>query len=453
MAFRDAPEGDQLPRRDELLRAGWELIDELPLGKIFAGVSSAAVAERAGVTTGSFFHHFSGQAAFADAMVWSLLDATPDPDDTLQEFVDALDHLDLTEVLRSSMLLVWEQFTTDPELAVIGRRQMHLWSHKDAELGSATNSIATVGDVLRECYLDAEGDGERIWAEVLRRTDRIMVEPFTVNRVVVGLSALFQGLLQRHAVDSSQVDPSLFADLASVLIATLTQPAGGRRSVGDIAQLRDVGDEVDEAHLSPQARVGATRRAASRRRISAAAAGLFTASWEEVTVGELAGRSKVSPQTVLNAFGSVRAVAAATFERHINQLGDLAAVSQLPDGSQPQPAERLAITLARVAEVAAAEPGATRALLDERLAAQAVHLTLTSDLRASDRSAFAIDEFVPLDEVITHLVEPYRTPSDPDDIVRVIVDLTLQRAIAGAPPHEAAALALRLLPTAAAVLS
>ena len=55
--------------RARLVRAGLEVIDELPLPKVLAGATTAAVAERAGVTTGSFFHHFRSAAEFADAMI------------------------------------------------------------------------------------------------------------------------------------------------------------------------------------------------------------------------------------------------------------------------------------------------------------------------------------------------------------------------------------------------
>ena len=52
---------------ERLVAAGLRVLDELPLPKVLAGATTAAVATEAGVTTGSFFHHFATAAAFADA--------------------------------------------------------------------------------------------------------------------------------------------------------------------------------------------------------------------------------------------------------------------------------------------------------------------------------------------------------------------------------------------------
>ena len=50
--------------RDDLVRAGVELLDQLPWSGSLAGVTTAAVAEQAGVTTGSFFHHFRNSSRY-----------------------------------------------------------------------------------------------------------------------------------------------------------------------------------------------------------------------------------------------------------------------------------------------------------------------------------------------------------------------------------------------------
>ena len=66
--------------RARLVQAGLELVDELPLPKVFAGATTAKVAAAAGVTTGSFFHHFASHAEFVDALVASVLPEVDDND-------------------------------------------------------------------------------------------------------------------------------------------------------------------------------------------------------------------------------------------------------------------------------------------------------------------------------------------------------------------------------------
>ena len=53
--------------RERLVQAGWRVLDGLSLPRVFAGATTAAIAAEAGVTTGSFFHHFPNATAFADA--------------------------------------------------------------------------------------------------------------------------------------------------------------------------------------------------------------------------------------------------------------------------------------------------------------------------------------------------------------------------------------------------
>lgn len=417
-------------RREQLVDAGWSVLGRLDLHKVFGGASAAAVAAEAGVTTGSFFHHFPNAAVFGDELALAVLRSAPDPDTEFDEFVGALEHLALTEVVRQSVLLTWHVYTTDPERIAHRRQMLTLWPHLDLPLHEPVDGVHTVADILRRVYASGESEGRQFWHEVLRRSGRVMVEPFTVDRVVVGLGALFQGLAQRHAVDPDLVDDQLFADMATVLIATLTQPAGAGRRVADITRFDPASDDADP--VSPQARAGAARRQTTRRRIVAAAVGAFADGWQHVTAAEVATLSGVSTQTVLNAFGSVQGVAAATFTRHAAELAALAAA---PGGDR----EVLARTLHRLAELGATEPGAARALLDARLEP---HLHGSAQL--------PVDELVALDDVLVPVVAACADGEDPTELTAALVDLTLRQAVAGADPDTAVGLAVRLVPAPAA---
>lgn len=421
------PPADEQPvdRRQELLDAGWDVLDSLPLSKVFAGATAAAVSEAAGVTTGSFFHHFANATEFAEAMVRSVATPPPDQDATTDEFIDALDHMEMADAIRAASLHVWEMFTGDASLAAANRRILLLQAHQDTPLPVPDGDARTVGQLVYRTQRAGELNGIAMSEEVLRRSGRVPVEPFTVERMVVALTALFNGLAQRHALDPGAVDDELFADVVAVLVATLTQPVGSRRHVEDLTALAGL-------DLSPQAKVGALRRDATRRRIVERSAGMFVDGWEDVTASEVAERSGVSTQTVLNAFGTVRSVAAATFGRH---LAPVAA----PAGGEP--VEALRSVLSQLAAAASADAGAARALLDERL----------DDRHRRPLERPGVDEFVPLAELVEPLVaavlgDHLGAQPSADELTGAVVDLALRQGVALAgDPLAAADLALRLV--------
>lgn len=425
----DSQDDDRPDRRKELLDAAWKVVDTLPLSKVFAGATAAAVSEAAGVTTGSFFHHFANSTAFAEAMVRSVATPAADQDTTTDEFIDALDHMDMADAIRAASLQVWEMFTGDEQLAAANRRSLLLLVHQDTALPHPHGDVRTVGHLLFRALRAGEVNGIAMSEEVLRRSGRVPVEPFTVERMVVALTALFNGLAQRHALDPGAVDDELFADVVAVLVATLTQPVGSRRHVEDLAAL-------DGLRLSPQARVGALRRDATRRRIVERAAGLFSDGWEDVTASEVADRAGVSTQTVLNAFRTVRSVAAATFGRH---LAPLEPPSE--NLTRAQATATLRTVLTQLASAASADAGAARALLDERL----------DDRHVRPLERPTVDDFVPLAELVEPLVgavlgERATAPPSADELTGAVVDLTLRQGVALAgDPQAAADLALLLL--------
>jgi AcrR family transcriptional regulator len=418
---------DERPdRRQELLDAAWDVIDALPLHKVFAGATAAAVSDAAGVTTGSFFHHFANSTEFAEAMVRSVATPPGDQDPTTDEFIDVLDHMEVTDAIRSASRHVWEMFTADERLAATNRHLLLLQAFQNTPLPEPDGGTTTVGQLLFRSQRAGELSGVAMSEEVLRRSRRTPVEPFTVERMVLALTALFNGLAQRHALDPGAVDDELFADVASVLVATLTQPVGSRRHVEDVAALDGLG-------LSPQARVGALRRDATRRRIVERAAGLFADGWDDVTASDVADRSGVSTQTVLNAFGSVRSVAAATFGRHLQTVA-------LPEDGRSG-VEALRSVLVQLAAAASADAGAARALLDERL----------DDRHRRPLERSGVDEFVPLAELVEPLVAAVlegdgdEGPSA-DELTGAVVDLVLRQGVAlPGDPDGAADLALRLV--------
>lgn len=419
--------------RARLVRAGLELVDELPLPKVYAGATTAKVASTAGVTTGSFFHHFASHAEFVDALVSSIL---PDPEDLTEqvdELVDSLAYMDLLEILRANLTDTWEVTSGEETLRRNLRFQMGLWAHHAQELSDTDDDLETVGDVLRRSYRLRQAQAAVGWQRLLDSTSRTFLEPFDTDRVANALIALFEGLLIRQQVDPDAVDDELFADVTSMLTTALTIPRGSRVRLADLAE-----PMVDQSRLSPQARSGARRRRETRRRITEAATGLFDQGWESVAATDIAEVAGVSNQTVLNHFSGVREVAASTFVRHLPDLRAVAA-----EHAEDPPLVACYRVLSRLSDLVSSDPEVARALLGERTAAK-LH-------RGGDLAEMDIRLEVPIVQPVLHSVERMRLDgAEPIQVVAMLCDTTLSLALDRVgPPRDVAAMVMRLLPPSA----
>ncbi len=426
--------------RERLIRAGLAVQDELPLSKIFAGLTTAKVAEAAGVTTGSFFHHFRNHSEFAEALVMSAVPTAEDLAEQVDELVDSLAHYELFEAVRQNLLETWRIYTTDPGVTASLRFIYQLWAHPAAELSGQDEAYLTIGDVLRENYRIRHVQALDGWDLLLRRTGRAYIPPFSADKVAIALTAMFEGLLARAQFDPGAVDGVLFADVAATLISTLTSPSTTRIRLAALEDrpLVDESPMLDDSHLSPQARSGARRRRESRHTVINAAIGRFDDGWESVSATELAEASGVSNQTVLNVFHSVREIAACTFARHIPELRQLA-----HDTAADDPLTALHRVLTKLSQVVAADPEAARALLGERIAAKYQRGRELSDLDVRSE--------VPLVQVLMPALERMDLgETDPLDLVAKLCDTVLSLALDHASRMEDhASLAMRLLPPSA----
>lgn len=432
--------------RERLVAAGIELLGDLPAERVLAGVPAASVAEAAGVTTGSFFHHFPTSADFVRAVALDFLEAhiRDDVEHAAQELIDSLAHQDLVGGVRAETNRTWEVLAHDDQLVARFRALVHLWAHHRAAFppgGKGTpggaGEPADIGEVIRRTYQARAAASREGWDRILERAGLAPSPPFTVERVSVALTALLDGLLLRRLVDPDAVDDDLYGDICAAVTATVHRPSDAdRRRTAALA-----GVDPDGEHRSPQAQSGIRRRRSSRDRISRLAVGMFVDGWEEVSLSDVAERADVSPQTVLNLFGDVRGVAAMTFGRHLahlrSELG--AARTAAPE----DPLAPLRAVLARLAEVAAGEPQVARALLEQRLV-------------AAIRSGEALGEMdvrleVPLAEVVGAALAGLDLDEESAlDVATRLVNFVLVRGVAGtARPARVAEEAMCLLPACA----
>ena len=305
-----------------------------------------------------------------------------------------------------------------------------MWSHHRQPLQHPAADCSTVGDVLQRLMSTREAEAGLTWNTLLEAAGRTIAEPFDSDRLTVALTAMFHGLVIRHAVDPDAVDDELFGDVTAAVAMSVTVPRGGRLRDDDLDQ-----PLFDESRLSPQARSGARRRRETRGRITEATTGAFGAGWEEVSISEIAEMSGVSPQTVINLFSSPRAVAASTFVRHTADIRALA-----NEMLQADPLDALRATLTRLAECVSADTEPARALLSERLAVLLHHGTEITEMD--------IRVEVPLaDSLIVHLSRLDLGRREPTDVAATLINFVITQTL-GRPHQEAltAELALRLLP-------
>jgi AcrR family transcriptional regulator len=430
-----SPPGALSSTREDLIRAGLELADALPLDKLYAGVTTAATAERAGVTTGSFFHHFRTAEQFADALVRSYLHDRPLNQEVVDEMLGALEHTDLADAISTTLVDTWQLMSRDPELTAEFRGRMHLFAHHGTALARPTDELTVVGDVLRaiqDLQVDAATEG---WERLLDANDMGVMAPFDARRLAVAVHALLIGLLVSHALDPAAVDDQLFADTAATLAGAVT------RTELRPARIVLAAEFVPDSDVSPQARSGARRRQESRQRIVDATVGMFDDGWDQVSATEVAEAAGVSTQTVINLFGNVRKVCAATFGTHLPVV-DAAIEAAGPD----RPMDALHDALLVLARASADDPQPARALLTERLGIRAVR---DFDLDDDD-----IRVIVPIGIKLTFVVAAVlgteTTEPGTPDLAATLVDFVLGHAIPRPRrAEETVELALRLLPAQA----
>lgn len=420
--------------RDDLIRAGLELADELPLVKLYAGVTTAATAERAGVTTGSFFHHFRNATEFADALVRSYIRERPLNDRVVAELLDALHRTDLADAITATLMDTWKLMSTDPDLTADLRGRMHLFAHHGAELALPTEELTTVGDVLRSVlHLQIDGATQG-WRQLLEMQDLRVREPFDARRLAIVVHSMMTGMLIAHAIDPTLLDDELFADAAATLAGAVT------RTELRPARIVLAAEFVPETDVSPQARSGARRRQESRQRVVDAATGMFVDGWDSVSATEVAEAAGVSTQTVINLFGNVRKVCASTFGAH------LPAIEAAIESAGDRPLEALQEGLLALARAAADDPHPARAFLTERLGIRAE--------RDFDIDDDDIRVLVPIGIrttfVVADLLGTETTTEGTPDLAATLIDFVLAHAIPRPRrAEETVELALRLLPAQA----
>lgn len=343
-------------RRAQLVDAGIELILEQSFQDLLTSVDTRSITEAAGVTTGSFFHHFANRAQFTDAVAERLVElweqSTQRTLGVIESFIDAPD-----ADVRAAARAEWSSLVHESALSGL---QHLLWVARGQRLREG--SSLTGADVLAQGHRDFNHAVVPAYGRAIERIGREMLPPFTLEELSIALSALANGLEMRRTVDPGSVRDDLYADLLASLIVTVTRPAGERVEEADVSSLDR------ELVLRAEGRSRESPGGTWRQIVEAAAPLFAERRLADVKIAEIAEVAGVSTSTVYHQFGSVSAVAAAGWARHVPELESIASE---PLTAAEGPIVRMEQVLTRFIQIARQERGALEGLVLEVVARSA----------------------------------------------------------------------------------
>lgn len=387
-------------RRGELVAAGIALLLKRRFQDLMADVETRTIVDEVGVTTGSFFHHFRNRAHFADAVGDAFVAAWERRVEHLRAASTSYVEDGGASGVRPAATDEWKSLEDDDAAASL---QHLLWAVRDQPLSEDT--ARTAGDVLRSCYDHLTHRVEEPYREALRMMGREMLPPFTSHDLTVVMTAFEEGLQMRRGVDPDAVRSDLYADAIAAILLGVTRPMVGRSEAAPAPELAGL-----EARFRVQPHDSHDGPTEVWRHIADAAAHLFVdRSPHDVRVAEVAAAAGVSPQAVLNQFGTVAAVAAAGWARHMPELEAIASVPQTDDEG---PIRRIEQVMLRGVELTRENRGAAEALI-----AQVIHESAPWPGRGERRS---IRDVVPIPGVLVPLIRQLRT----DGLLRRRMDAT-----------------------------
>jgi AcrR family transcriptional regulator len=182
--------------RRALLEAGAALLRDAPAGSVLSNVTGRAVAERAGRTSGAFFHQWDTQEAFHRDLMGYILDPARMP--STAEAAGAIatglrSGMPPEDLLRRAAEANFAGVRADPYVPL----WLALWTRHDGD--------EHLTGLLRENYRAVTAQVTPLFAGLLQASGRTMRPPFTVETMAVTATALVQGLSLRAAVDPDAV--------------------------------------------------------------------------------------------------------------------------------------------------------------------------------------------------------------------------------------------------------
>lgn len=166
------------------------------MGSVLSQITGRAVAERAGRTTGAFFHQWETQEAFHRELMSYILDPArmPSTAEAAQAITAGLrSGHPADDLLRQAAEANFAGVRADPYVPL----WLALWTKHQGD--------EHITGLLRENYHAVTAQVIPLFAGLLEASGRAMRPPFTVETMAVTATALVQGLSLRAAVDPEAV--------------------------------------------------------------------------------------------------------------------------------------------------------------------------------------------------------------------------------------------------------
>ncbi|MEW6153909.1 MAG: TetR/AcrR family transcriptional regulator [Actinomycetota bacterium] len=215
MADRRAQRAEKT--RESMLEAGLAILHDEPTDRLFERLQAQAICARAGVTTGSFYHHFDGQDGFVTALLEYTLakDQNPPFAEAVRAFEEQLTAgASFLSALTASCTHLMEWQETNPTFAL--QLVVTAKSHRDTALAKRLDRMYRLVEEEMATYFDA----------ILTLLGREMRPPFGITDLTGTIMAVFEGLSLRRTVSSSAMPPGRLATVVIPTILVMTRVVG-----------------------------------------------------------------------------------------------------------------------------------------------------------------------------------------------------------------------------------
>ncbi len=183
------------PRRQRLLDLGVEAARSRPTGNAFDHIRADDVARRVGLTIGAFYHYWASQEDYRDDLVDALFAAERylEPAGIAGQDLAIAGADDLDLAVRDTTSWYWSIATGHPH----NRVQFAFYTLDDPYIASR---LSTWNAELRQTWHTAT-------ETLLHRFRRHWRDPLSTDLVVLGMSALLDGLVVRHGLGAPDLGP------------------------------------------------------------------------------------------------------------------------------------------------------------------------------------------------------------------------------------------------------
>jgi len=228
-----APSGSPAPRspqrRDDLLDAGIELLQEVAPEVMLRALTVRAVARRTNRSTGAFYHYWGTQEEYVHDLIRHLL--RPEQMLDADPLGDELARLDGSVLDASTIARLFDRYASQMADDPTMRTMLLLWSLPDED--------GQVRSALRDVYRRYQRETSDAYERIVAGTQAELIAGVSFDDVAAMLAAMADGVALRRRVDPDSLPSGAVDAMVHALLASLLAPRGSDRSVDDLAAVVD----------------------------------------------------------------------------------------------------------------------------------------------------------------------------------------------------------------------